>query len=81
MITLLEAEDAHDFSPRLGQIKASTLVACGELDPFSGAALARETAAGLPHGRAAVYEGRRHGVRGKAFEQDLVDFLVRGPGG
>ncbi len=42
---------------------------------FSGADVARETAAGLPHGRAVVYKGRRHGVRGVAFERDLRMFL------
>ena len=76
MIALVEAEDAFDFSERLGEIAAPTLVACGELDPFSGAQLARETAAGLADGRAIVYEGRRHGVRGDAFGRDLVEFLV-----
>lgn len=76
MVALIEAEDGHDFCSRLGLISAPTLVACGELDPFSGAELARETAAGLPRGRAVVYQGQRHGVRGAAFEQELVDFLV-----
>jgi pimeloyl-ACP methyl ester carboxylesterase len=76
MVALLEAQDEHDFGPRLGEIGAPTLVACGELDPFSGADLARETAAGIPRGRAAVYAGQRHGVRGEAFERDLLDFLV-----
>jgi pimeloyl-ACP methyl ester carboxylesterase len=76
IITLLEAEDGLDFTPRLGEIEAPTLVTCGELDPFSGPDLARETAAGIPAGRAIVYEGRRHGIRGKDFQQDLADFLV-----
>jgi pimeloyl-ACP methyl ester carboxylesterase len=76
MIALIEAEDAHDFTSRLPEIAAPTLVACGELDPFSGAALAQETAAGIPDGRAIVYAGRRHGIRGKAFERDLVEFLT-----
>mgnify|MGYP001826832530 CR=1 FL=1 len=76
MIALLEAEADLDFTDRLAEIQAPTLVVCGELDPFSGADLARETAAGIPDGRAIVYEGKRHGVRGKAFERDLVEFLV-----
>ena len=75
MIALLEAEDGYDFSPRLGEISASTLVASGEFDPFCGAVVARETAAGLLHGQAIVYQGQRHGLRGAAFERDLVDFL------
>lgn len=76
MITLLEAEDRHDFTAHLGEIEAPTLVACGELDPFSGAKLARETAAGITNGRSIVYAGRRHGVRGAEFERDLVGYLV-----
>ncbi len=80
MIALLEAEDAHDFTPRLGEIGAPTLVACGELDPFSGAELARETASGIPSADVLVYEGRRHGLRGKAFERDLAGFLGGGAG-
>jgi pimeloyl-ACP methyl ester carboxylesterase len=75
VITLLEAEDGLDFTDRLSQIRARTLVACGELDPFSGAELALETAAGIPNGRAVVYAGQRHGVRGKAFGRDLRAFL------
>lgn len=76
LVTLVEAEDRLDFCGRLGEIKAPTLVACGELDPFSGADLARETAAGIPNGRAVVYEGRRHGLRGPEFARDLADFLA-----
>jgi pimeloyl-ACP methyl ester carboxylesterase len=76
MVALIEAEDGHDFCSRLGQISVPTLVVCGELDPFSGAELARQTAAGLPQGRAVVYGGQRHGVRGAALEQELVEFLV-----
>ncbi|MEX1296056.1 MAG: alpha/beta hydrolase [Candidatus Limnocylindrales bacterium] len=76
MLALLEAEERHDFTPRLGEIRVPTLVLSGELDPFCGEALALETAAGLADGRAIVYAGQRHGVRGPAVERDLVRFLV-----
>jgi pimeloyl-ACP methyl ester carboxylesterase len=76
MLALLEAEAAHDFTPRLGEIQAPTLVLSGELDPFCGAAMAYETAAAIPDGRAIVYAGQRHGVRGRQVQRDLVDFLV-----
>ncbi len=75
MLALLEAEDRHDFTPRLHEIEVPTLVLSGELDPFCGAAMAQETAAALPNGRAIVYAGQRHGVRGAALESDLVEFL------
>jgi pimeloyl-ACP methyl ester carboxylesterase len=76
MLVLLEAQERLDFTPRLGEIEAPTLVLSGELDPFCGAAMAQEMAAALPHGRAIVFPGRRHGVRGRQVQQDLVDFLV-----
>ena len=76
MLALLEAEARQDFTPRLGQIAAPTLVLSGELDPFCGEALARETAEVIPDARAIVYSGERHGVRGKRLERDLVGFLV-----
>lgn len=78
MLALLEAEEGHDFTPRLGEIRAPTLVLSGELDPFCGAALAEETAAGIPQGRAIIYPGLGHGVRGPAVERDLVAFLGDG---
>ena len=76
MLALLEAEEGHDFTPRLEEIGAPTLVLSGELDPFCGEALALETAAGIPDARAVVYPGRGHGVRGPEVERDLVDFIV-----
>lgn len=76
MLALLEAEAAHDFTPLLGEIEAPTLVLSGELDPFCGAAMAYETAAAIPDGRAIVYAEQRHGVRGRQVQRDLVDFLV-----
>lgn len=73
LIALLEAEDGHDFTPRLGEIAAPTLVACGELDPFSGADLAEETAVG--------HAGRpRARVRGKA-QRSATRPLCSRPGG
>ncbi len=49
----------------------------GELDPFCGAELAQETAAGILGGRAVVYPGLRHGVRGAVVDRDLQEFLGR----
>ena len=81
MITLLEAEDGHDFTPRLEEVTAPMLVACGELDPFCGRELAEETAAGMPGGRALVYERQRHGLRGDRYAQDLAGFMLELHGG
>ncbi len=76
MLALLEAGERQDFTPRLGEIEAPTLVLSGELDPFCGEVLARETAAAMPNARAVVYPGLGHGVRGEQVDRDLVGFLV-----
>jgi len=76
MVGLIDAKDGYDLTQRLGEIVAPTLVACGELDLFCSPVVARQTADGIPGAGLITYPGRRHGVRGKRFEQDLVDFLV-----
>ena len=76
MIALLEAEDRLDFTPRLHEVEATTLIACGELDPFCGGDLAEETAAGMPDARALVYAGLRHGLRGDRYARDLASFVL-----
>ncbi len=76
MLALLEAQERSDFGPRLGEIESPTLVLSGESDPFCGREMAAAMASALPNGRAIVYPGLRHGVRGDRVERDLVEFLV-----
>ena len=76
MVGLIDAEDSFDFTGRLGEIAAPTLIACGELDPFCTPDVVRQTADGIVGARLIVYPGRRHGVRGKRFERELADFLA-----
>jgi len=75
-VATVEAEDAFDFRSRLGEIRAPTLVIAGADDPGYSPALFRETAAGIPDGRLALYEGMGHPAVGKRFTADLADFLM-----
>jgi pimeloyl-ACP methyl ester carboxylesterase len=75
LVITIETEDQHTFKDRLAEIKAPTLVIAGVDDPFYTPALFRETAAGIPHARLALYEKIRHPARGKQFERDMLAFL------
>jgi pimeloyl-ACP methyl ester carboxylesterase len=75
LVITIEAEDQHAFKDRLSEIKATTLVIAGTDDPFYTPALFRETAAGIPHARLALYEKMRHPATGKQFEREVLAFL------
>lgn len=80
LIVTVEAEDAFAFRDRLADVAAPTLVAAGDRDPFYTAALFRETAAGIPGARLALYSGMGHPARGRRFEHDVLEFLRGGEG-
>jgi pimeloyl-ACP methyl ester carboxylesterase len=75
LVVTVEAEDQFNFKDRLAQITAPTLVAGGTQDPFYTPDLFRDTAAGIPGARLALYPGVGHPASGKQFEQDLLAFL------
>lgn len=75
-IATIEAEDRFDLEPRLGEIRALTLVAAGTTDFYYPADLVRRTAAGIPGARLVLYEGQGHPARGRRFEADVRAFLV-----
>jgi pimeloyl-ACP methyl ester carboxylesterase len=79
MITTIEAEDRFDLGPRLGDIQTPTLVMAGSADPFYTEELFRETAAGIPNGRLALYPGMGHPAKGPQFRRDLREFLGETP--
>lgn len=65
MLLTIAAEDAFDVEPRLDRVTAPTLVLGGTADGFYTRDLFERTAAGVPQGRAVVWEGRSHvGVAG-----------------
>jgi len=70
------AEDQLAFRERLPQITAPTLVGGGTEDPFYSAELFRETAAGIPDSRLALYEGKGHAMLGTAFQREVLRFLA-----
>ncbi len=74
-IVTIEAEDQFDFRPRLGEIRAPTLVIGGARDPFYSPGLFRETAAGIPNARLALYEKAGHAPTGKRVTRDILAFL------
>lgn len=75
LVITIETEDQHAFKERLSEIKSPTLVVAGVDDPFYTPALFRETAAGIPHARLALYEKMRHPAMGKQFRRDVQAFL------
>ena len=78
LVVTIEAEDKHDFKDRLAQIKAPTLVAACDQDPFYSQALFRATAEGIPNARLILYKGMGHPAAGKQFSQDVLMFLKEG---
>jgi pimeloyl-ACP methyl ester carboxylesterase len=75
LVVTIEAEDQFNFKDRLGEIRAPTLVAAGDKDPFYSVALFRQTAEGIPNARLALYEGMGHPASGKLFARDVLAFL------
>lgn len=78
LVVTIEAEDTFDFRDRLAEITAPTLVVAGDQDPFYPPELIRKTAAGIPHARLILYEGKGHGAAGKQFSRDVLAFLREG---
>lgn len=60
MLRTIAAEDAFDVEPRLGELRAPTLVLGGTSDPFYTEDLFRRTAAGVPDGRLHLFPGKGH---------------------
>ena len=76
LVVTVQAEDALAFRDRLPEIRVPTLVAGGTEDPFYSAGLFRETAAGIPGARLALYQGMGHPAHGKQFRRDVLAFLA-----
>jgi pimeloyl-ACP methyl ester carboxylesterase len=72
----LEAEDAHDPGPRLGEIRAPTLVQGAELDPLCPPERSRALAAAIPGARHIEYPGVGHAGPGPKLLADAVAFLT-----
>jgi pimeloyl-ACP methyl ester carboxylesterase len=77
MIATIEAEVAFDIGEQLGEIRAPTLLICGERDRAFSLELFRQTAERIPRARLIVYEERGHGgsLRDRRFAHDVISFL------
>ena len=74
----MEAEDVHDLGPRLGEIRAPTLVQGAALDPLYPPERNRALAAAIPAGRHVEYPGVGHAGPGPRLLADAVAFLTSG---
>ena len=72
----LEAEDLHDLGPRLGAIRAPTLVQGAALDPLYPPERTRALAAAIPGARHIEYPGVGHAGPGPQLLADAVAFLT-----
>ncbi|ANP74233.1 alpha/beta fold hydrolase [Cryobacterium arcticum] len=77
LMTTIRAEDGFELYSRLGDITAPTLVVGGERDAFYTPELFRQTAAGIPRGRLALYPDRGHlaTTSDPRFVSDVLSFL------
>jgi len=72
------ASNAHDFSERLAEIEAPTMVVAGDRDPFYPVSIIRETAERIPDCRLILYEAVGHPAKGPRFTRDVLSFLTDG---
>ena len=72
----LEAEDVHDLGPRLGAIRAPTLVQGAALDPLYPPERTRALVAAIPGARLIEYPGVGHAGPGPQLLADAVAFLT-----
>ncbi|MHA1988366.1 MAG: alpha/beta fold hydrolase [Promethearchaeota archaeon] len=66
-----------NFKDRLEEIKAPTLILCGDEDVDYPAEFVKETAEGIPNAKLILYEGYGHGLAGKwdLLKNDILEFL------
>ena len=70
------ADDTHDSTDQLGDIRCRTLVASGGRDLAYPPDLVRELVAGLPNARHVEYPNASHLGPGKALADDVCPFLA-----
>jgi pimeloyl-ACP methyl ester carboxylesterase len=75
LVITIEAEDAFDIGPRLGEIRVPTMVVAGGRDPAYPPALVRATAAGIPGARLLLYPDKGHAPAGRAVTEAILAFL------
>jgi pimeloyl-ACP methyl ester carboxylesterase len=71
----VDAEDRFNYKTKLTDIKAPTLLAAGEKDPFYSPELFKDTAAGIPGAVLKLYPNMGHPASGRQFQTDVREFL------
>jgi pimeloyl-ACP methyl ester carboxylesterase len=72
-----DADEGHDATPHVGEIRCPTLVVSGALDGAYPPDLVRELVAGIPDARHVEYPNAGHGGPGARFAEDACAFLGR----
>ncbi|WP_211489884.1 alpha/beta fold hydrolase [Georgenia thermotolerans] len=77
LLRTIAAEDAFDVCPRLGEVRAPTLVVAGARDGYYGPELFRRTAAGIPLSQLRLYPRMGHmgPVMSRRARADVFRFL------
>jgi pimeloyl-ACP methyl ester carboxylesterase len=77
MLATIDAECGFDVTPRLGEIRAPTLIIGGGQDRAFSEELFRATAAGIPGARLVIYPKRGHvgTMWDWRFGRDVAEFL------
>lgn len=70
-----DADEGHDATEHLAEIRCPTLVASGDLDTAYPPDLVRELVSGLPNARHIEYPNVSHAGAGARFAQDACAFL------
>lgn len=78
MLATIDAEDGFDLTDRLPSIATPTLVVGGGRDPFYGADVFEQTAAGLPRGRLLLHPDKGHGdaQTSRVTTREVLSFLA-----
>jgi pimeloyl-ACP methyl ester carboxylesterase len=78
LLTEIRGDVEMDFKERLKDIKAPTLILCGESDIEYTEDLVRSTAEGIPNAKLILYKGYGHNlimVNRKQVQKDILEFL------
>ena len=78
LLATVAAEDAYDVGPRLGEVRAPTLVVVGGRDGFYGAQLAHDTARAIPDGHLLLYPRSSHmtTLGNRSAQRAIAHFLA-----
>jgi pimeloyl-ACP methyl ester carboxylesterase len=76
-LTEIKGDIEMNFKDRLSEIKAPTLILCGELDIEYPPEIVRVTAEGIPNAKLKLYESQGHGLaaKWKLLKKEIIEFI------